>query len=252
MIHFPILRSGKLTVQLREISIGESIALAAMPVHMEEASVNAFLRFANTRKEDDPAAWTVPERMLAVCHYLASTADDGPDFAIGEGRYSDYLDAARHRDDAPVDLGELLGDHWQAIHLTGGMAESIERLTGEADAMAGRLHWLVGTMAAQLRRGGETAPDAATEPAEFDRWMVPRMKILSAFPESDFMALMTRFMDARTRLQHLFRLDISDTGFIALPHKGAAADLPPARFPVHTCLGPLARAMVGKPDPIGA
>ena len=44
MIYFPPLRTRRLTVQLRELSIGDSLTLAAMPGHMEEASTTAFLR----------------------------------------------------------------------------------------------------------------------------------------------------------------------------------------------------------------
>jgi len=46
MYHFPILRTKRLTVQLKEISIGESISLASMPAHLNEATCGAFLRYA--------------------------------------------------------------------------------------------------------------------------------------------------------------------------------------------------------------
>ena len=95
MIHFPILRTRRLTVQLRELPIAESIAVASMPPHLYEASCTAFLRGAIETVDgiSDPAQWTVQERTLAVCHYLACTLEDGPDFAVGNGRFSDYLDA---------------------------------------------------------------------------------------------------------------------------------------------------------------
>ncbi|WP_197714678.1 hypothetical protein, partial [Nitrosomonas supralitoralis] len=88
MIHFPILRTRRLTVQLKELSIGESIAIAAMPSHLEEAVTTAFLlkAVATAKGIENPADWTVQERMMVVCHYLASVSDDGPDFAVGDGR----------------------------------------------------------------------------------------------------------------------------------------------------------------------
>jgi len=38
MIHIPSLRTRRLTVQLRELTIGDALALAAMPPHQEEAA----------------------------------------------------------------------------------------------------------------------------------------------------------------------------------------------------------------------
>ena len=138
MIHFPVLRTRRLTVQLRELSIDESIAIAAMPVHLEEAAYTAFLRYAvvmDDGKNTDPACWTVQERMLAVCHYLASVLEDGPDFSIGPGHYSDYLsdspDISTPASSERLRSVILAMDSGGIRHLTGAMAESIERLLGE-------------------------------------------------------------------------------------------------------------------------
>lgn len=260
MIHFPLLRTRRLTVQLRELSIAESVAIASMPTHLEEASCTAFLRaaVASAQGIDDPAAWTVQERMLAVAHYLAAMAEDGPDFALGEGHYSDYLDgAADIQTQAPqIEVGEVGGDTWHIRHLTGAMAESIERMTGEVqDAsgkpLSGRLHWILGAMAAQMVRSGESVPDADMAEGAFDEFMVARMKIMGAFPESDFSALMALYFAGREKLHHLFKTEFSKDGIVAMPKGGAAANLPPARFPVHTCLSRMARELVGKPDESG-
>lgn len=166
MIYFPPLRTRRLTVQLRELSIGDSLTLAAMPGHMEEASTTAFLRCAVDAAKvavEDPARWTVQERILAVCHYLSATTEDGPDFSLGEGHYSDYLqgEADIQTSVQAVEVGEVGGDTWHVRHLTGAMAESIERMAGEIEGLSGRLHWLFGAMAAQLVRTGEEVPDAA-------------------------------------------------------------------------------------------
>lgn len=93
-----------------------------MPAHLEEASCTAFLRRAveTSKGIEDPAHWTVQGRMLAVCHYLASTAG-GPDFSLGDGRYSDYLDGASDIPTAvaSVEIGEVGGDAAGIRHLTG-------------------------------------------------------------------------------------------------------------------------------------
>lgn len=262
MIYFPPLRTRRLTVQLRELSIGESIAIAAMPIEYEEAACTAFLRLAveSVQGIADPAGWTVQERMLAVCHYLAKTTEDGPDFSLGDSgaRYSDYLDGANdiQPQEPQVEVGVVGGDTWHMRHLTGAMAESIERMAGEVhDAsgkpLAGRLHWILGAMAAQMLRTGEDVPDASDGEGAFDEFLVARMKVISAFPESDFASLMAIYFAGRGKLHHLFWTEFNADGIVAMPREGGAANLPPARFPVHTCLSRMAQELVGKPHESG-
>lgn len=245
MIHFPILRTRRLTVQLKELSIGESIAIAAMPSHLEEAVTTAFLlkAVATAKGIENPSDWTVQERMMVVCHYLASVSDDGPDFAVGDGRYSDYLDGGT---DIPTPeemdgLGEIGGDVWLIQHMTGAMAESIERLSGEIEGVSGRLHWLLGGMASQLVRQGEVVPDPNSGEGAYDEFLVNRIHTISGYPESDFAVLMNAYMAGRDNLHHLFRVELSSDGLVALPKGGEAATLPPARFPVRTCVSRLAK-----------
>ena len=83
-IHFPILRTKRLTIQMKELSMSSSIALAKMPLHAEQATVTAFL---NASIEDagnfaDVAAWTVAERNLAICHYLSCVSEGNPIFSL--------------------------------------------------------------------------------------------------------------------------------------------------------------------------
>lgn len=247
MINFPVLRTRRLTVQLRELSIGASIALAALPVQLEQANCTAFLRKAieSVKGIEDPAQWTVQERMLVVCHYLASVSEDGPDFSLGEGHYSDYLDGAADiaLPVALFDVGSVGGDAWRVRHLSGAMAESIERSMGEVEGMSGRLHWLLGSMAAQLVRAGEAPIEPADGEGAFDEFLTSRMKVIAAYPESDFADLMGRYASGRDKLHHLMRVEFTPDGLVALPKGGGA--LPPARFPVRSCLSRMALEMVG-------
>ena len=243
MIYFPVLRMRRLTVQLRELSIGESIKIASIPVHLEEASVTAMLRCAveSVKGKDiieDPAHWTVQERIMAVCHYLASISDGEPDFTIGKGRYSDYLDGGNDAGlmEGDINIGEVGGDIWHIRHLTGAMAESIERLSGEVDGVTGKLHWLLGGMAAQLTIEGENSPNPIDGEGKFDQFLVDRMKVMAGYPESDFNALLGLYFTGREKLHHLFHIEFDNNGIVSLPKGGAASDLPPARFPVSTCL----------------
>lgn len=250
MKHFPVLRTRRLTVQLKELSIGDAIALANMPEHLGEAECTAFLKFAVASVatgSPNPAEWTVQERALAVAHYLASVMEDGPDFSLGAGKYSDYMDGAADISLAmkQVPLGEIGGDNWEIRHLTGGMAESIERLLGEAGDMPPRLHWIMGGMAAQLVRVGEQMPELASD-SLYDEWLLSRIKVFTAFPESDFGQLMAAYNAGRGKLHHLFAFNFYDNGIVILPKAGGAEGLSPARFPVRTCLSRLALDLAGK------
>lgn len=251
MIHFPVLRMRRLTVQLRELTIGESIKIAAMPVHLEEASVTALLRFAveSVKGKDiieDPAHWTVQERIMTVCHYLASTSDGEPDFSIGKGRYTDYLDGGNDSGliETSINIGGVGGDIWHIRHLTGAMAESIERVSGELGGISGKLHWLLGGMASQLTIEGENSLSPTDGEGKFDQFLVNRMKVMAGYPESDFNALLGLYFSGREKLHHLFHIEFSNSGIVSLPKGGAASDLPPARFPVSTCLSSIVLNLV--------
>jgi hypothetical protein len=245
MMHFPILRTRRLTIQLQELSIGESIALASIPTHLEEAAATAFLNkcVGSVKGIQDPAHWTVQERMLAICHYLACVSGGSPDFELGDGHYSDYLDGGAdiNISELTVPVGSVGGDDWSVRHLTGAMAESIERIGGEVEGITGRLHWLLGGMAAQMVRVGESAPDGSDEQGDFDEFMTSRMKIIAGYPESDFTDLMERYQSGREKLHHLFRIEFASDGLVALQKGGGA--LPPARFPIRSCLSRMALEM---------
>jgi hypothetical protein len=241
-IHIPILRSKRLTVQLKELSIAQSIGLAKMPIHAEQETITAFLTAAlESANLDDVTQWTVAERNMAVCHYLSSVVDDGPDFAVGEnGHYTDYLDGEHDIKDinALVEVGDLGGDTWQVRHLTGWAAETIERLEGALDNIAGRLHWMLGAMAAQLVRKDEDCPLLFDED-----WLLHRMKTLAALSESDFITLSFLHQQGVDALYHLFSINFDDDGLLVLPV--TRSDLPPARFRVRSSLTGFAQRMGG-------
>jgi hypothetical protein len=251
MKHFPVLLTNRLTVQLRELSIGQSVNLAGIPDHALEASCTAFLRAAveSAKGVYDPLHWTVQERCFVVAHYLACVADDGPDFSLGFSKFTDYLEAEADHYVDQVEIGEIAGDQWRIRQLTGAMAESIERLVGEID-VPGRLHWLLGAMAAQLVRKNEDIPELQRE-SVYDQWLLDRMRIFGAFPDSDFKPLIGAYLVGLDSLHHLFSINFDDRGIVALPRKGADGSLPPARFPVLSCLSTTARALAGKHDQSG-
>jgi hypothetical protein len=244
VIHFPPIRTRRLTIQLGELTIGDSVKLAAIPSQLDQASCTAFLNCAvqSVSGIEDLAQWTVQERMLAVAQYLAAVLDDGPDFSLGKGRYSDYLDGAVDIPPDNIYVGDAAGEMWHMAHLTGRMTESIERLQGELAGVEGRLHWYLGGMAAQLTCKSDVIPDLSTD-GKYDEWLLNRMRTFAAFPESDFEQLMLCYYEGREKLHHLFAIEFSDEGIMVLSRKGADGSLPPARFRIRAGLSRLAFAL---------
>lgn len=249
MIYFPELRTRRLTIRLREISILDGVTISAMPTGMEQAETTALLRAALESVSDgsDPLNWTVEERTLAVCHYLAATSEEGPDFSVGDYHFTDYVDMERQIASLdPVDVGEAAGEKWRMIPLTGRHAEAIERLEGEVKTADGKpipvlLHWYVGALACQLLREGEEQPAEAGQ--AFDEWVLNRMNVFVSLPESDFTAILTRWSQGRDKQTHLFYPVMSPKGIVFNPREGADDDIPPARFPASACLTTFARSM---------
>ena len=249
MKHFPPLRTRRLTVQLKELTLGDCIALASMPDHLQEALYGEFLKrsIQSVSGIEDPQQWTVQERTLVIAHYMASVLEDGPDYSLGDGRYSDFLDGAIDYPDASVSLGSICDDHWSLRHLTGAMVESIERLQGELEGVIGLAHWILGGMAGQLVRDGE--PDSSDlTPVQFDEWMLNRMRTFQLFPVSDFEKMLASYHAGRKQLHHLFDIQFHKDGLIVLPKSGADAVLRPARFPVSACLPQVAFDLAGQHD----
>jgi len=252
MTYFPALRTTRLSIQLKELSIGEAIDIAAIPSSDQELSITAFLRksILSVQGVENPQAWTVQERTLAVCHYLAGVSSGNPDFEVGSsGHYSDYtidIDIDPFLG-SPVLAGEIGGDVWRVQPLLGSHAEAIERLCGDVEGVrSGRFHWLLGTMAAQLVLHGVDVPDPIQSALDYDKFLAKRMAIFNGYPEGDFIVLLSLYLSAAEKLQHLLHIDFDDDGLIVLPTGGTGSVLPPARFRVHSCLSTFAQSTVGK------
>lgn len=256
MIEIPPLRTKRLTVRMCELSIRDAIALAAIPAHLQQESASRFLRatVAEVKGVEDISAWTVQERTLAICHYMANTLDDGPDFALSGGvsHYSDYLMGGHDYPCDSLGLGELEGDQWAIRQLTGRLAESVERLEGEIEDISADTHWQVGLMAAQLIPNGDDGGELSE--GDLDAFIHQRMLVLLGLPESAFARLTAMFQSGQQQLEHLLKLSHDEEGLIILPadKEGGELAIPPARFLAGACITPLARRMAGKPQAVGA
>ncbi len=254
-INFPPIRTRRLTVQLRELGIRDLCRLAAMPESMPCAQLGAFLSCAveSAAGIENHADWTIQERTLVIAQYLSATLDSGPDFLLssGEAKYSDYLQAGKDYSDAVVKVGNAAGYSWSVRHLTGRLAESIERLAGEIPDINSYGHWVTGMMAAQLISDSDT-PDPESDGA-LDEWLLERMNNILTMPGSESDALTVRWRAGFVQLEHLLSMDISSSGgLVVLPRGGVAANLPPCTFPVNSCFSALTSAMVGKPGSNGS
>nr|WP_319566320.1 hypothetical protein [uncultured Rhodoferax sp.] len=248
MILFPYLRTRRLAVRLREISLGEAIAVCRLPADRHEATTTEFLRFATRDAETptdrhvaDPRMMTVQERALLVCHYLAQVSDGGADFSVGsDGKLSDYVvfDADLMVDQ--VQVGEVTGKAYVLRPLLGVHAEILERLCVK------RGDWLIGMMACQVSDAEALQPDytALTDPQLLE-WCKGRMDAIRALPESDSEALYLAFSIGSTQIKHFFAVNVDDEGLVFEPQNSEAGNQYPARFRSLSCVSPATRRLFG-------
>lgn len=256
MIEFRPLRTKRLALKLQEIAIGDAISLAAIPSSMYESQTTRFLTSVIKEAEaatpahvTDPRAMTVQERAFIVAHYMAHVSETAPDFAIGAGRFSNYLVGQQQNVVPTFAAGDVGGDAWSLVPLTGAAAESVEELQGDLPGISGEYHWMLGCMASQLRKKDDVVPDPVSDTAYSD-WLRERMLVFSRYPESDFVQILVLYRKAVRATRHFFNMDINGDGVIFLEEvqKEAVATLPPARFPVSSCLSDFALRMGGKTE----
>jgi hypothetical protein len=253
LIHFTPFRTPRLTIQLRELTIGQSIALCARPPHLFEASVTAMLEAVIEPSERhhagqvrDPRLMTVHERGALAAHYLAHSSGK-PNFAIGDtATFSQYL-LHEVQTASEIEVGEIAEDRWYLSPLLGYQAESIERLISSGRLMQGRQGWLMGALACQMRREQEPELQDIAD-ALFDEWLDDRLQTLQRFPESIFAELMGAYLLANQNLQHLLRMAFSDEGIVFVSE---VPGLPSARFPVSDMLSDGTAAFLGLTTGLG-
>lgn len=242
MISFPRLRSPRLDVQLRELTIGEAVMLAAIPPNRHERATTALLKTAVAEAggpHQDPQRWTVQERMLVQAHYISGVSETGANFALGQGHFLDFLDPIADHGPDEVDAGAACGSEWKIRQLLGAEAEAIEAVA------TSRFDWMVGDIAARMRvqdPDEPTPPDAVLKPHAYSEWLQAQMDTIKAMPESDFAELFAVYRAGLQQLHHLFHLEFDEAGHMAMPKRPdegkevADQQLAPVRFPVASCI----------------
>lgn len=245
-MYFSVLRTKRLTVQLKELTIGQAIDLSEIPANLNELSCTKFLEkiIESVEGIQDVKLWTAQERMIAVAHYLALTNDNKePDFKIGNGNYSDYLQGMKEYNDEfnGMVIGTVNNEEYKINYLNGKMLESIERVNGEVKGIKDRKHWMFGAMACQLFSKGTPEFNSDLSDSEFDTLLVERMNFLRDMPSSLFEQLSILWRINTDKMTHLFCISFDDNGLVALPKGGIeGVALPSARFPVRSVLSPMA------------
>lgn len=252
MILFPHLRTHRIAVRLRELTLADAIAVCKIPAERHELTTTEFLRFVARDAEKpqdryitDPRLLTVEERTLLVCHYLSQVSDDGPDFSIGsEGRLSDYVVFDADIKTEQVDLGEIGGKRLVMRPLLGLHAEVLERCCSTGG------DWLIGAMGCQISEAGEALPDwSALSDIQALEWVKARIDAVRALGESEFEDRLAVYTDGRAAMHHFFTPNFDAAGLVYEPNEREdeqeAGPKNPARFLAVSCISRTTRRFFG-------
>jgi hypothetical protein len=128
MITFQPFRTNRIKSEMRELPIIDAIRISGISAQENERGITELLKACLTNGEDS-LNWTVQERYYALLHYLLHTTDGLLDSGVSFAEYL-QLDKLHKEPDGKI-IGEVSGDSWRIRHLTGLMAESIERVRPE-------------------------------------------------------------------------------------------------------------------------
>lgn len=234
------IHTRRISVQPRELTIGQAQELCAIPYRFAQRTVTAFLnavceqipRPAGNPQVVDPLMWSVNERMNVTIYYLAAMLDDGPDFKLGNGNLHDYLlGATDYVESVPM---THRGVPALCTPLHGYQAEAIESLIETGKLPKTYFSWQLGVMAACIHAEDEPPP-AYSDPASYEKTLLGLIDELKSAPETDFVALFDEYSKASQKLQHFVHAVFNAQGVLAaqVTEPDAEAGVPelgPARF----------------------
>lgn len=241
MIHFNPLRTSRLSVDLRELTIDAAEELCMIPESLEQAAITGMLRHVVVQEGrplpgqvTDPQLWTVQERAMVMAHYMVHTTESGdPNFPVGDrARFADYLVSGTDYVDL-IDLGTFEGEQVVMRPLLGYEAEAIERLVNSGRIRKNRLAWWTCAMACQMGQAGYPPRERPSD-AEFTEWLVGAYQTLRERPESEFLPLLYAFLDGTRALNHFFNIVFTDNEIAFAPREDES--LPLARFPLRSAV----------------
>lgn len=213
--------TSRISVALREMTIGQTQQICAIPYQYEQRSVTEFLRAVCTPiarpngapTVDDPLMWSVNERMHATIFYMAAVLEDGPDFAIGEeGKLHDYL--LSETDYVESVEFEFNDEQLLCTPLHGYQAEVIEELVETGVYPKEYVSWQFGVIAACVR-GVDDPVLEYRDPASYRKALIERIDKVKAIPERRFMDMFHAYQVASVRLQHFVYAVFNADGVVA-------------------------------------
>jgi hypothetical protein len=213
MTIFQPIKTTRLDVRMRELSVREARAVCEINPKSHEATITQFLRAATGLDSGgtgmDPLRMSVQERTLLVCHYLSSVLDDGPDFLVGaDMRLSHFLKLKNDAYAEEVEAGEIQGEAVYMGQLLGQHAMDLEVVCSNVG------DWRIGLMACQIRLASMPQVDvcAMTE-AERMAWLDSRIEAIASMPESQAAELFdTIFVPGQKKLRHFFDVALDNDG----------------------------------------
>lgn len=246
MIEFPKIRTSRVSVALRELTLDQAITMCRIPSNRHEAAVSQFLKFAASEADaptsahvKDQRLWTVSERIRLVVQYLMGVTDDGPDFALGSGqsaRLSHYIDFTAEPATMVLTGIDVGGGPLEMRPLLGLQAEALEQLCSN------RGEWMLGCIAAQLVPAGESPDWAAMSDVAVLSWHKARIEAIRAGSESHFERLIPVFLEGQIELRQFFHLGVGDDGIVCMPNE-PGDEVPPGRFRASTCISKSTRSL---------
>ncbi|WP_426237444.1 hypothetical protein [Pseudomonas sp. TWP3-2] len=235
--------SLRLSVQPRELTIGQVQELCTIPYQFAQRTITAFLnavceqipRPPGKLSVTDPLLWSVNERMNVVIFYLAAMIEGGPDFKLGSGHLHDYLlGDTDYVERVEFDHG---GERHLCTPLHGYQAEAIETLVETGTLPKTYFSWQLGVMSACIR-GVDEPPLEYVDPVSYGKALKARIDVLRSARETEFVTLFDAYSLASQQLQHFVHAVFNAQGVLAaqVTEPGTVVDgkevpaLGPARF----------------------
>lgn len=242
----------RISVDMTEIDIDSSEAVCMIPVQFEQRTATELLKgiirpIDRAGAVADPRMWSVSERMYVIAMYMSATRDDGPDFPIGKGKFSDYLlDGADYVADVPFESNgkELI---YSPLH--GYQAEIIETMIAGGTYSKTSYSWWKACIAACVR-GADEEPIPYVDDGQYETELAKRIESVGTLADSEFAELFDSYLVAAQRGAHMLYAITNVHGVLAAQvsepdaEKGVP-ELAPARFPALSAVSLRARQIMG-------
>ncbi|WP_236167387.1 hypothetical protein [Pseudomonas fulva] len=250
MKYIPPINTARISVELHEPDMDSNERTLEIPAQFEQRTATELLRgiikpIERPGAVADPRMWSVNERMFVIASYMSATREDGPNFPIGEGTFSDYLlDGTDYVAEVPFECdGRALV--YSPLH--GYQAEVIETLLAAGNYSNTAYSWWKACIAACVR-GADEEPLPYRDDAQYEALLVGRIESVGGLSDSAFVELFDAYQVAAQSGAHMVYAITNAYGVLAAqvsePSEGVP-ELAPARFPARSAISRRAREIMG-------